>query len=73
VSNDAFGHATKVRQRASHQPLRGTHPEAAGDELVPDEALAGVQLSPGPLHGLALNQVIFVPKGKQPLLDPVGQ
>ena len=58
---------------ANHQALRHADAEFAGDELVPGEALALVQLAPRLDQPAAARFVIGVAQGEQALFDPVVQ
>src|SRR6478672_12310492 len=62
--------STQLSTRPRNQSLRRPHPEASGDQLVPHQPLAPVELAPGLDHHRALNVVVLTAQSKQPV-DPV--
>ncbi len=73
VGDRAFGQSARGGQRALDQAGGGSDPKSAGDELVPDESLAAIELGPGLEHRAALDAFLLPTEGKQLLLDPMGQ
>ena len=76
LSHEAMRHgfrsdAAGFGDRANDQALRDADAKFAGDELVPGEALAFVQLAPRLDQEAAARFVIGVAQGEEALFDPV--
>ena len=58
---------------ADHQALRDADAKLAGDEFVPREALAFVQLPPGLDQRTAARFIVGIAQGQEALFDPIVQ
>ena len=65
--------AANSGQGADEQELRHADAEVAGDELVPDEALAALQRAPGPHHEGLLPGLVQLRQREQALPHPAVQ
>ncbi len=73
VRDDFRGKAADLGDGAHYQALRDAHAKFAGDELVPDEALALVHLAPRGGQRVAAHGIAGIAQGQQALLHPIMQ